>query len=560
MAPVHTPMRSDSAVDTRLAFGARATLAPTAWFRHLGLERYLLVVLTLLGLTGVVMVLISTRWGVGITPDSTVYVGSARSLLAGDGLSVPFVWGETTALTLHAPLFPTLLAGLGIFGLDPVHGARWLNAVLFGANILLVGYVLYHVTGGSSLTAVFGSVLVLTSVDMLTFHSMAMTEALFFLVSLLGVFLLARSFERPRLLPVSAAFVAASALTRYPGVALIGVGLVALVAFDPHAPYGRRLQKAAIFAVISALPIGLWVLRNLYVGGSAGGRELAFHPITVQHIASGLLTMSAWVVPARIPGVPAAMRDTVLLGVLAAGLALGVLLARQGRGSGGVSGQPYRIFPALLGLFVVSYACVLIVNISFLDQWRGPRGGGLDRRIMSVFFLPMVLLVLLKGQGLLRAARRTGWVRGAALLACLLVGSSYLARGTVAVARNYADGVEGYTDRLWRESEAVAWVRSLPADVRVYSNGADAIYILTGRPAERIPVRVRPMSGFVNANLPRQLAMMEEQLQSGRAVLIYFHTITHRWYLPSETELRAALSLRLVQHTADAAVYAGRAP
>jgi hypothetical protein len=31
---------------------------------------------------------------------------------------------------------------IGIFGIDPLNGARWLNAFMFGANILLVGLII----------------------------------------------------------------------------------------------------------------------------------------------------------------------------------------------------------------------------------------------------------------------------------------------------------------------------------------------------------------------------------------------------------------------------------
>lgn len=521
------------------------------------LERNVFVVLALLSVAGILMILIGTRWGVGIKPDSTVYIGTARSLLAGGGLIVPFAGMETTALTLHAPLFPTLLAGLGVLGVDPLDGARWLNMVLFGANILLVGYVLYRVTGGASLTAIFGSVLLLTCVDIVRLHSVAATEPLFYLVSLLGVFLLAGSYERPWLLPASAASVALATLTRYPGVALIVAGVVVLLLFDSGEPYRKRLAKAAIFAVISTLPIGLWVLRNLYVGGSAGGRELAFHPITIQHIVSALFNMSAWLVPPRIPGVPGVARHALVLAVVAAGLLLGVVLARQRREDGSATAQPFRAFPALLVAFIASYAALLVVYITFLDQWRG----ALDQRIVSVIFTPSLLLVLLKGNSLLRAAQGRWALRTAVLLLCLAFAGTYMARAATVVARNHADGVDGYTSKRWRESEAIKWLKDFPAGVKVYSNGADAIYILSGRLAERIPLRVRPMSGFVNTNFASQLAAMEEQLQAGRAILVYFHTITHRWYLPSEAELASTLRLRLVQRTADAAVYAGhRAP
>ena len=95
---------------------------------------------------GVSLLFLSTPWGVGIFPDSTSYIAAARSLLRGEGLMAVPEWGRNVPYTQYAPHISILLAGIGILGVDPLIGAKGLHLFLFGTNIFLPGWVIFHAT------------------------------------------------------------------------------------------------------------------------------------------------------------------------------------------------------------------------------------------------------------------------------------------------------------------------------------------------------------------------------------------------------------------------------
>lgn len=90
----------------------------------------------LAGLAGLA-VLHATRWGPWAMSDATEYIISARNLLEGHGLGLFAASGRFMPLSLHPPLYPLVLAALGVTGLDLVLIARWLDAFLFGAIVFL---------------------------------------------------------------------------------------------------------------------------------------------------------------------------------------------------------------------------------------------------------------------------------------------------------------------------------------------------------------------------------------------------------------------------------------
>src|SRR5687768_2666146 len=90
------------------------------------------------GVCALALMLWTTALGAGVSPDSVLYIDAARNLLAGKGLVALGI-----PLSHYPPGYPAVLALGGLAGIEPLAGARLLNALLFGLNAMLIGWLAY---------------------------------------------------------------------------------------------------------------------------------------------------------------------------------------------------------------------------------------------------------------------------------------------------------------------------------------------------------------------------------------------------------------------------------
>lgn len=133
-----------------------------------------ILTLSLLAVAGTFLVLRATPEGLGLSDDSIAYIAGARSMLAGDGYRE--AWLESNQPVTHFPPgFSSVLAFFGLFGLDPLRGTRFVNALLFGINAGLLGILVWRMT--PSLTAgLVAAALFVVNGDLLQVHTAAMSE------------------------------------------------------------------------------------------------------------------------------------------------------------------------------------------------------------------------------------------------------------------------------------------------------------------------------------------------------------------------------------------------
>lgn len=526
------------------------------------------ILLFALALLAAVAIWFATGSGIGVMPDSTVYVDAAQNLLHGRGVVALTASGELKPLTHYPPFYPSVLALLGLLGFSIETGARLLTAFLFGANALLVGIALRCLSRRSFWLPILGVLLASTAPDIAGIHSFALSEGLFIFLAISGLVSLSRFLETKQgaWLVASAGFVGLAVLTRYVGVALVFTGVVALL-FVNSRNLRRRFLDAGIFGLIACTPMAVWVVRNMAVAGGASDRQFVFHPIGPRQITAGLSTISTWLLLGKVRTDYRVI--FFVIEVLVAAVVLIYLLIRArkktlaGTDNRDGAGTRKRLehressslsrLPQVLLLFIVSYVGFLIFTASFVDA-----DTVLDTRALVPVHVAAIVLVCglawrlfvslddkLKGNRAIRIALVTLAVTFAA---------SYSFRGIRWFSQVRQDG-QGYASRAWKESETIARVKNLPGGVSIYSNGYDAIYYLTGRAAMYLPEKTNHNTGRRNDNYEAEVEKMRRHLEQGNVVLVYFKRLPERWFLPSEAELVQRLRPRSVEPTEDGSIF-----
>ncbi len=518
--------------------------------RHILTNPRFLLLLSALAVLGGVVLLLATHWGIGTSPDSIVYITGARSLLIGQGFSLPR--GATfEPITHHAPLYSALLAAIGLVGLDPLEGARGLNVFLFGANILLIGLMIARVTRSARWLPVLGSFLGLTSLTMLTVHVMAWTEPTFIFFSLLVFWLLTTYLENSkRSILVGAAFLLSLALlTRYAGMALVVTGVLGLVLFSQK-PFVKRLVDGLAFGLLSSLPLGLWLLRNKMVAGTAANRDLLFHPVGRTHLWQATDTISSWLlIPSTAPGW---IKLSLWSGMVLLLVALLGWVYRQQKLQHGQSLLTFAthlpVLVRLLLLFLIIYSAFLVVSISFLDA-----NTPLDDRILSPVYVAGSILSMVLLHHLWGLIGQIRLLQVGVVIALLIFSAVYLFRGLETVRVSYLQGL-GFSSLAWQQSELLAHVRRLPAGKPIFTNSPEAIYLYTDKPARPMPKKFFAADQQVNPNYQAALTDIKKELQNG-GVIVYFNTLVGITSLATKDELEAELQVCVLAHASDGTIY-----
>jgi len=430
-----------------------------------------------------VVMIATTRYGPGVNPDSANYIAAAKSLLAGRG----FVRYDGDPFVHWPPLFPSVLALLELTGIDPVVGARWLNAGLFALVIAVSGTWFLKVTRRPVMAAV--GTLALLSVPLLDISVHVMSDPLFVLLTILALWKMQDFLASPGVGPVltGAVLVALACLTRYLGVTLAATGCVLLL-LDRGSSVRRRLGNGLLFGGLSVLPLALWLWRNLLVVGSLAGRRHPSPNTLVTCLSQTGTAFAAMLLPwqaARmVPGL-------VWLGGLVVLLLVCIRLVLRRRAGRGLDWRSPGLLPS--AAFIVVYVAAL--NVSTVMVYLNT----IQLRFLSPVVASLVLVLLLacaeafptpkavptEDKRRPRSRRLRGVLAAAAVLLILLTAS----RAVVRVVLWVEDGAGGCNRKRFRESATVAYVRTHDLNDPLYCNKPEVLWFLAGRRSVKSPLR-----------------------------------------------------------------------
>jgi hypothetical protein len=470
------------------------------------------LILGLLAVIGIFLVLHATPQGLSLSDDSIAYIAGARSMVAGHGYRE--AWLATNGPVTHfPPAYSSVLAFIGLFGLDPLRGARFLNALLFGLNLVLMGILGWRMTkslpAGLVLAALF-----LVNDSLLRVHTTALSEPLFIFLSLLAFWMFDLYFERDAhwlWLVACGVFVGLAYLTRYAGLALLFTFVIALLIL--HRSWRRRWIAVGIF-IASVVPwIAGWAIHGALAGASLTNRELVWHPIASSDLDIALRTASTFLVPVE-SWRAAAFRMPVVFTVTIAIILTAILvwIVVRARDNLGALKQPARPSAIAFGndLYVLCYLASIFASVSLFDA-----STKLRLRILAPAYVSLLILVLALGMWL--------WLRRREMVVVLgLIVFSMSAYGQYAAVNELTKGGQGYASFKWYDSKAMAFLRALPPAVMIYTNEPGAVYLYTGRGTYVLPDRYDPVTAEARPGFEQGIIEMQTEIKGGRAVLALF--------------------------------------
>jgi hypothetical protein len=448
-------------------------------------EVLLLMAIFLISIIGGVLTIYTTANGPWGYTDPVAYISTARSLANGQGLGYYEAGANFKAFTIQPPFYSMALSILGLFKINLVAGARWLNIFTFVASIFIAGWIFFRYSRAPAL-GIIASALMCAFPYMVQMFSSAYSEPLFILLFLSsGLCLLAYlQKEKLSILLISALVVGLIPVTRYAGIAMvIAAGLSILLLSSGKA--WSRVKKSILFVFVASLPILVWLVWVYFsTAHTIGGRILGVNwgGLAAQFQAfRGIFMDTVWKwVPFQKNN--ALLRYWIRFALMGIGfvviLALCLLAERQLRKDSveGVNKSGKHIF-TFFGLSSLTFLAVMIATYLFTSPTID-----IDNRMLLPFYVSTVMSLV--GGG---ALWQSAWFKGRLrifqifpwLIAIICVVWYFPLTRDEIVFYHAGDGLTSYR---WDSSKIIQAVRTLPPDQKVISNDWELLLLWTGRP------------------------------------------------------------------------------
>ena len=495
------------------------------------------LLLLMFALIGVIFVMLSTsRYGAGLSPDSVVYIGTARNIIAGAG----FLSYDGTPMVHFPPLYPALLALIGaILGKDPLLLTNIVNALIFGLIVYLSGVLISKHLSSSLPLAIVGTLMILFSTPLFLVSGWVWSEPLFIFFVLLSL-IFAESYlskNNTKSLVLLSSSVALSFITRYVGVTLIIWGVLVIAVFH-HGTLKRRIAHLTIFTLISAIPMGIWVIRNYSVASTLFGFSAGSYFPLSQNITLFFFTLVRW----YFPGIIADHRTTMIfVGTVIVIFAFANIVHSWQKLKINLRQiSPTVLFSITTGLFVIIYAVFVVISATNTYV-------SVDSRMISPIYVPLTLLLLILAQAFMEPYRE--YLSKTILNSILFIGIAiwlvYPIRNNILIAQNLTQNGKGYSSKAWIENKTIQYIqhRRLASECTVYTNGPDAVSLLANFTVKWSPGRTMKNSSF-KSSWPEE----------SNACLVWFNDI-ERNYLSTPDELMLIANFKQVIQLDDGTIY-----
>jgi hypothetical protein len=451
-----------------------------------------LMAVCILSLVGIAVASYSSANGSWGSQDSVEYIVTARNLIQGDGFGYPLTSSTFYLNTFKAPLYSVVLSGIGLFRVDLVDAARFLNILLFAFTTIMIGltFINFSSNPGLSIPAVLLFAIFPITVK---FYSSSLSEPLFLCLLVINVYCLLNYLKSLSMgwLVSSAVLASLLPMARYMGIVFIPVGAASVLMFLSGS-WKERIKKTFIYSVIASLPFLIWEAWLYFaIDHSFAGRMLQLDwSIMVERLRIYSWSVSriivAWI-PFGTSALDMQLRYQLILLLLLSLLiiTITILAVRNKNKTTPPINQNHELqISVIYGLWSFTYLAIYLIDW-LVNKNIEQVSNRLMLPVYPGFELGLIGSLACWQSAWLRASK--GWIKvlpwGFALLGMFW----YVPQTINEIILPLHNG-QGATANYWRTSETMAAVRALPGDLQIASNDAPAVLLWADRPAYVIMV------------------------------------------------------------------------
>lgn len=520
--------------------------------------KYSIYVIIFFTIASIILIIsVTSKCGPGISEDSVAYIAAARNMLNGKGLSVLFdlkgnqlnLWlpvrdGELYHILPWPPLFPFIISIFGFVGFNLIESARWINAILFGANIALILLIIRKYTR-SLLLIIFSSIIFITFRHMLQVHSYVWSEPLFLFLSLLGFYFLFYFLENSKIYNflISSLSFSLAFFTRTLGISLIATGVIAILFFS-ESKIKNKIIYSLFFIVIGFLPFLIWTLKNKFIFGYTTA-EFLIHPLKLDTLKEIIGTVFLWfyldILPFKISLILLAI---ILITIIFTSIYISIKSKKRS------INNAYKLSSRIINSFLIftffyifsllSAGLFFIVNIK------------VDGRVLIPVFISTFIIIVLFIKRSLYYFRNKKVINRIIFIFCEILIVFSLATIIFGIKEFYEEG-QGYNSKEWLKSDTIRELKGMNSTEVIYTNNPYAIYFYLDKNPNPFPTKINIYTAKKNINYIKDLNKTIEEIREKNGLIVLFDL--RQYYLAEEKELLKDYKLILIKDTQDGAIY-----
>ncbi len=471
-------------------------------------------------------------FGIGASPDSVYYLGSAYNFAQGKGLSVAVTSFSDKGISVPylqwPPLYPLMISPLIYIGLNPLLAAKLISALFLSASASLIFLITRKLTDPQF--AYISPILCLSLLPLIKVAVFAWSEIPYLFFSVLALlFLIAfvdkykgvketfasnrtqgsgnfcfkkdsrlKSYQNKKVsfkanLFLAGTFVALAITTRYIGFTLYLAGLIIIIFV--RGSYKDKIKRILIFTLPVVILMIPWLYRNMTITGYP--LDIT-RDISTTHLLRKILENSELLIKTIFSDLHLVRLSKYIsyypfLSITLSGLIIIILTALVNRYLSTEIKEVLSDNIVLIVYLLVYYLVIVVLRaVIYFDE--------IGTRLISPTYPFLIPLVISIFSCLYNRFGIPVKIAVLSAVAILLVINIYNIDKYYTATR---DGI-GYSSERWRKDEGIEWLRKsdIKPDTIVYSDRADAVHLLLHTPTKYTPP-LREIRAFFREKPPK---------------------------------------------------------